>query len=178
VVKGDHDDDFPGDYDASRIGNIPGCEEISGRTSSLKGLVFLGLSFSEAGYLSQLRPLIAEFRDRTQILITHVQQSNLRLMAELKPRLIIRGHWLTGSYLIDGVPAVCTAGAHARIETGKTGSPRIRQVPKRQIELVTIGGKGNVEIKKIPRPLLPLNLKERFDVSKNYDWLRPYDQPK
>jgi hypothetical protein len=178
VIKGDHDDDFPGDYDARRIDNIPGCEEISGRTCALKGFVFLGLGFSQAGYVSRLRPLIADFRDRAHVLITHVPQSNLRLMAEFKPRLIIRGHWLTGSYLVDDVPAVCTAGAYARIEIAKTGPPHIRQGLKRKIEMVTSNASGNLETKKIPWPRLPLNLRERSDVSKSYDWMRPYDPPK
>ncbi len=126
VVKGDHDDDFPGDYDPSRIDGIPGCHEISGKTYVFGKLVFLGLGFQQAGYRRPLRRFIGDFRGRVGIVIAHVPEKNLRLVTELRPNLLIRGHFGYGRHVIDGVAAAFTSKAHAIIEIGSTGSPRIQ----------------------------------------------------
>jgi len=48
VVKGNHDEDFEGDYSPEKINGIPGCFEISGKTIEVGGRLFLGLGFREA----------------------------------------------------------------------------------------------------------------------------------
>src|SRR5258708_1039495 len=50
VIKGDHDNDFPGTYDVHRINRIPGCHEISGGTYRAGGELFLGVSYQYTGY--------------------------------------------------------------------------------------------------------------------------------
>ena len=126
VVKGDHDDDFPGDYDPSRIDGIPGCHEISGKTYVFGEWVFLGLGFQQVGYRRPLRRFIADLRGRVGIVIAHVPEKNLRLVTELRPNLLIRGHFGYGRHVIDGVAAAFTSNAYAIIEIGTTGSPRIQ----------------------------------------------------
>jgi hypothetical protein len=63
VVKGDHDEDFSGDYHCDRINEIPRCHEISGTILTVRHFVFLGLGFQHAGYRRPLRRVIAEFKD-------------------------------------------------------------------------------------------------------------------
>lgn len=127
VVKGDHDNDFAGNYDPKRIDKIPGCREISGKTFTLNKVVFLGLGFRQAGYRRILRRFISDFKGRVGIVIAHAPQKNVQLIAELKPRLLIRGHFAGGRYIIDGIPTVFTSGGHAVIQMGRKGLPRIRQ---------------------------------------------------
>ncbi len=126
VVKGDHDDDFAGDYDVERIDAIPGCQEISGKIATCGEWTVLELGFDQAGYRRALRRLIAEFKGRVRIVIAHAPQENARLLAEFQPRLLNRGHFGRGRFLIDGVPAVFTVGHHATIEMSRKGLPRIR----------------------------------------------------
>jgi len=128
VIKGDHDDDFPGDYDPERVEKIPGCREISGKVHRVGGLTFLGLGFEQAGYLRALRALVSEFRGRADVVIAHAPQKNLRLVAELPPRLLIRGHNGTGQHLLDGVPCVFTASEYVLVKMPETGIPRFQVV--------------------------------------------------
>lgn len=131
VVKGDHDDDFPGDYDVTKIDAIPGCQEISGKTTTVEGLTFLGLGFDQAGFRRPLRRFIKDLRGGVDVVIAHPPHENVQIVAELKPRLLIRGHFGTGRYSIGGVPSVFTASGHAVISLGRTGAPRIRSEGKR-----------------------------------------------
>ena len=126
VVKGDHDDDFPGDYEPQRIDEIPNCREISGKTFTFGEWTFLGLGFQQAGYRRTLRSIIADFKGRAGIVIAHAPQKNVCLITELRPRLLIRGHHGSGHGLIDGIPAAFTAHEHAIIEIGRTGAARIQ----------------------------------------------------
>lgn len=126
VVKGDHDDDFAGDYDSRKINSIPGCYEISGKTYSVNRLTFLGLGFAQAGYRRPLRQLVLEQKGKVDIVIAHAPQKNVRIVADLEPRLLIRGHFGGGRHLIDQVPSVFTAGGDAIIDTRRKGHPRIR----------------------------------------------------
>lgn len=128
VTKGDHDDDFAGDYDTQRINRIPGCREISGKACSRNHCIFLGLGFEQAGYRRPLRSLIGDFKGRAQIVIAHAPQRNIRLIAEIGPKLLIRGHFGSGQYIVGGAPTVFTSGLnHAVIEISRTGLPRIRR---------------------------------------------------
>ena len=131
VVKGDHDADFSGDYDVTKIDLIPGCQEISGKTTTVEGLTFLGLGFEQAGFRRPLRQFIRDFRGAVDVVIAHPPHENVQIVAELKPRLLIRGHFGTGRYSIGGVPSVFTASGHAVINLGLTGAPRIRSEGKR-----------------------------------------------
>lgn len=150
VVKGDHDDDFEGDYNAQRIDRIPGCREISGKVHTVRGSLFLGMGFEEAGYRRPLRGFIADYKGRVDVVIAHAPQKNVRLLAELRPRLLIRGHYAGGRHLIDGIPSVFTSAGHAIIETRRHGAPRI---------CATDGEWWEKNLKR------------------DYDWLLPYPSP-
>lgn len=125
VVKGDHDDDFPDDYDCQRIDAIAGCHEISGKTHTVWEFTALGLGFAQAGYRRPLRRLITQFKGRVGVVIAHAPQENARLLAEFQPSLLIRGHFGGGRFLIDGVPSLFTVGAYALAEIRGKGLPRI-----------------------------------------------------
>lgn len=128
VTKGDHDDDFADDYDIRRINGIPGCREISGKAYSRNQCVFLGLGFEQAGYRRPLRSFIREFKGRAQIVIAHAPQRNVRLIAEIRPKLLIRGHFGSGQFVVDGTPTVFTSALnHTVIEISRTRLPRIRR---------------------------------------------------
>ncbi len=126
VVKGDHDDDFEGDYDATKISAVHGCREISGRTCEVRGVTFLGLGYDHSGYRRPLRQLVLEHKSQVDVVIAHTPQENVRIIAELQPKLIIRGHFGWGRYLMDGVPTVFTAGDEAVIDTRRSKPPRVR----------------------------------------------------
>jgi len=125
VVKGNHDYDFPRDYSRARINRTRGCREISGETVTVDGTTFLGLGYAEAGYRIPLRRLLAQHTGRVDVVIAHPPHQNVRLVAALKPRLLIRGHFATGRYLVDGVPSVFTDGQHAVIDLLRRGVPRV-----------------------------------------------------
>lgn len=127
VVKGDHDDDFPGAYDLYRINRIPGCHEISGGTYRARGEVFLGVSYQYTAYRTVSLSLIEQFPQKGGIVIAHARQRNVTLLADLAPKLIIRGHFGFGQHRVGRVPAVFTSGGHATIDMAKAGAPRIRQ---------------------------------------------------
>ncbi len=126
VVKGDHDDDFPKEYSASRINRIRGCQEISGIVVTVDGTTFLGLGYDQAGYRRPLRQLVEGYTGAADVVIAHPPHENVRLVAALKPRLLIRGHFGYGRYLVEGVPTVFTSGEHALIELEAAGIPRIQ----------------------------------------------------
>jgi hypothetical protein len=146
VVKGDHDDDFPGDYQSSRINRIGGCQEISGKTARIEDLTFLGLGYDQAGFRIPLREFIRQYQGAVDIIITHPPQKNVPIVAELRPRLLIRGHSGGGSYLVNGVPTVFTACGHALIDISSSGLPTV---------------------------LSTARFSESFLLEK-YDWLAPY----
>lgn len=161
AIKGDHDDDFPGDYDPQRIDGIPGCHEISGKTFEAKGVFFLGVSYQETAYREIARALLARFPERGGIVISHARQRNVRLLAELRPRLIIRGHYGSGKFLLDGIPAVFTDGGPAIINVSNAGLPCIRLLSDRR-------GRGTIA----PTPEDIASF-EGF-LQEDYPWLAPY----
>lgn len=124
VVKGDHDDDFANDYSARKIDAIPGCVEISGKLVVVNGFSFFGVGFDQACYRRTLRRLICE-RGPTDFVVAHAPQRNVRLLAELRPRLLIRGHFGNGTYSVDGVPSIFTAGCDALISVRGKGHPHV-----------------------------------------------------
>jgi len=111
VIKGNHDEDFKGDYIPERINSIRGCREISGKTIDIKGIRFLGLGFDEARCLRNLkvRTLMTEkFRGKIDVVVMHGE--NIRLVSLLKPKLIIKGGggFPPGKVLVNDVPSVFT----------------------------------------------------------------------
>jgi hypothetical protein len=107
VVKGDHDDDFEGSYDAERINSIKGCHEISGKLLDFAGLTILGLGYYETHYLRTLRHQIQGIKKRVDIILTHAEQRRLLCMSEVSPKIIARGHFGFGVSQIDDVLVVC-----------------------------------------------------------------------
>jgi len=156
VIKGDHDNDFSGDYNPERIDKIPGCREISGKVYRVGETTFLGLGFEQAGYLLALRALVNDFRGRADVVVAHAPQKNLRLVAELRPRLLIRGHYGAGQHLIDGVPCVFTTFEYVLVEMPETRIPRFQVVGyhSRLCRLLAPGGTASLRDK--------------------YPWLRPF----
>jgi hypothetical protein len=128
VIKGDHDDDFPRDYDSERIENVPGCYEISGKVHRVGEFSFLGLGFEQVGFLRPLRALVNDYRGQVDVVVAHAPQKNLRLVAELRPRLLIRGHYGAGQHLLDGVPCVFTASEYVLAKMPEKGVPRFEVV--------------------------------------------------
>jgi predicted phosphodiesterase len=126
VVKGDHDEDFPGDYKASRINRIAGCHEISGKVVIVEGLTFLGLGFDQAGLRTPLREFVRQYAGTVDVVIAHTPHQNVPIVAELKPRMLVRGHFGGGRYLVNQVPSVFTSGGHAVIEMAGPGLPTIQ----------------------------------------------------
>ena len=114
VVKGNHDEDFKGDYSPKRINEIPGCFEISGRTIEVDDMLFLGLGFREARRLRSgysrpsryLQSLIEKFRGKVDVVLMH--DKNIRYASLLKPKLIIKGGLCLGACLVNDVPSVFT----------------------------------------------------------------------
>jgi hypothetical protein len=151
VISGDHDDDFPGDYDPHRIEAIPGCHEISGKVHIVNGVSFLGLGFRQAGYRRPLRHTVLERKGQVDVVIAHPPQKNVRIVAELQPGLLIRGHFGWGRHSIDGVPSVFTPGGVAVIDTRRKKPPLIRLLND--------------------DPWGPTS--DRL-LRKNYPWLKPY----
>lgn len=146
VVKGDHDEDFPGEYKPSRINRIAGCREISGKIVNVEGLTFLGLGFDEAGLRTPLREFVRKYAGSVDVVITHTPHRNVPIVAELKPRLLVRGHYGCGRYLVNGVPSVFTSGCPAVIEMAGPSLPAIH---------------------------ISCRLSESY-LAQEYDWISPY----
>jgi predicted phosphodiesterase len=106
VVKGDHDDDFKGDYDVEKINSIPGCAEISARLIELNGVRFLGISAEDAYSLRRLLKLYGCFRGQVDIAVMHGK--NVKAVSMIMPRLIIKGGLSTGKCRVNGIPTVFT----------------------------------------------------------------------
>jgi hypothetical protein len=159
VVKGDHDDDFEGDYVPEEIDRIDVCREISGKLQQVEGFRFLGLGYDQTHYLRTLRPMIDQYKREADVVLTHCEQERLHLLSLFEPRLIVRGHFGTGRYLVNGVPSVFMMGAHYTVVELGEGIPRIRQYVVETKELEN----GSCS------PWLTLH-------SERYKWLKPYPQ--
>ena len=164
VVKGDHDDDFPGDYDPEQIDRIHGCLEISGKLAEAHGLRFLGLGFKETHYKTTLREFVNGFRDKVDVVVTHCEQSRLPMLSQLQPRLIARGHFVFGRFLVNGIPSVFTGGIYYSLaEVGRSVSlAQYRQPSGNQSRPSKFDGADC-------RPWR--SDRSEFDL---YSWLKPY----
>lgn len=175
VVKGDHDEDFEGDYVVDRIHKISGCREISGITTEVKGLRFLGLGFGESHYLKNLRPIIEEFESKVDVVITHCEQKRVPIISSLRPRIMIRGHFGSGKYLVNDIPSVFTQGVkYTTVELENERIPRILQyrvVPDIVAMLKGSSPSHKLEIleKGSCRPLF-----SKVSEFERYRWLKPY----
>lgn len=128
VVKGDHDNDFANDYRADEISCIPGCSEITGQCLTLSGMRFFGLGWDQTHYLRQMRKYLADYADQVEVVIAHSEQSAMPLLGALRPNLLIRGHFGSGKYLVNGAPSVFTADAHHTvIDLIPSSLPKITQ---------------------------------------------------
>jgi hypothetical protein len=125
VVKGDHDDDFFGDYQSRRINRIEGCHEISGRTVIVGGTTFLGLGYDQAALRRPLREFVRRYQGEVDVVIAHPPHRNVPIIAELRPQLLVRGHSGGGRYLINDVPTVFTCFGHALIDLSSSHLPTI-----------------------------------------------------
>ncbi len=131
VVKGNHDECFAGDYVLKLIDSTPGCREISGRLCEVAGLRILGLGYRETHYLTLLRPLLAKFANKVDIVIAHCEQSRVPLLASIRPKLIIRGHFGAGKFLVGGIPIILTSSLKcAHIEFRNRILTRLNEVPQ------------------------------------------------
>jgi len=117
VVSGDHEEDFEGDYNTERINHIRNCREISGQIENYEGLVFLGLGFHETHDLRRLRTFVETMRGHVDVVLAHAEESRLPLLAQIKPKIIFRGHFGSGKSKIGSVPIVAAAfPSHAMVE--------------------------------------------------------------
>lgn len=91
VVRGDHDDGFPGEYDVERIDATKNCHEISGHVIEYKGLKLLGLGYHETRSVMTVR----KFADSepSELVITHAQEKRIPELARLRTKVILRGHF-------------------------------------------------------------------------------------
>jgi predicted phosphodiesterase len=152
VIKGNHDGEFKGDFVPEKIGQINRCREISGKTIKVDGLLFLGLGYDETYYLSKLKPIIAEFTEKVDVVIMH--GIRIQLISSLKPRLIIRGGYALGKYLIHNVPSVFNnTGFYSIIKLERKRVTEIRQY------LLSSGKKVETGLSVLQR---------------RYDWIKPY----
>ncbi len=106
LVRGNHDDDFEGDYLPQKINKVPGCVEISGKIIELDGYSFLGLGYNDSRNRRKLEQMIKELTGKLDVVLMHGE--NIHLVSLLKPKVIIKGGWGLGYTLINDVPSVFT----------------------------------------------------------------------
>jgi hypothetical protein len=180
VTKGDHDNDFEGDYDPERINKIPGCREISGKLHLVGRSTFLGLGFEQAGYRIALRRLVGPLRGRADVVIAHVPQQNLRLVAELRPRLLIRGHYGAGEHLVDGVPSVFTTFEYFLVDLPDTGVPQFQVVGCHPFSTASRSAAGTIVRSRtfgIQSPACRQRAAAACaSLRKTYPWLKPFPE--
>lgn len=110
VVSGNHDK-APA-YDADRINNMPGCEELSGRSISIGGITFLGVGYHQAHLIADLAPLLDAQRCNVDVVLSHCEGRRLERLSTLSPRLIVQGHFGVGTFHVYGTPTVFISDAN------------------------------------------------------------------
>lgn len=166
IIKGDHDEDFKGDYIDEKINETLGCKEISGECVNVNGFCFVGLGFTETHYLEKLKPLIERFKEKVDVVVTHCEQKRLPLISLLRPKLIIRGHFGFGKYLVNDIPSVFLSGVkYTVIELEKDRLPQILQY------IVTPRGETKILEKYSCRPWF-----SKVSEFERYKWLKPYPE--
>ena len=66
------------------------------------------MGFLESRCLRKLRPLVKKYRGKVDVVLTHAEQKRMPLIAELSPKIILRGHFLSGIYKVNGVVTAST----------------------------------------------------------------------
>ncbi|MFC1803302.1 hypothetical protein ACFL0D_04970 [Thermoproteota archaeon] len=61
----------------------------------------LGLGYDETHYLRKLRPLLSEYKGIPDIILTHAEDKRLSLISDFKPKIVFRGHWGIGRYIVN-----------------------------------------------------------------------------
>lgn len=164
VVKGDHDEDFEGDYAPEKIDGISGCNEISGKIAEIEDISFLGLGFEQTHYLTTLKPLLMAVGNKTDIIITHCEQNRMQFLISDKVRLIIRGHFGFGRYLVNGIKSAFTSGVYYTLaEIKNNGSVEIKQYVIRRDGQISELSKGSA------KPWF-----SEVSEYERYKWLKPY----
>ncbi len=164
VVKGDHDEDFKGDYIPKKINKIFGCKEISGKIIEIKGFHFLGLGFNETHYIRTLKPIIEEFKRKVDVIITHCEQNKIPTVSLLEPKIIIRGHFGYGKYLVNNIPSVFTVGVKYTIIELKN-----KKIPKILQYRIGLDNKIKIVKRSSCRPWF-----SEVSEFERYKWLKPY----
>lgn len=110
IIRGNHDEDYAGDYSPERINAAPNCQEISGKIAYIDGYVFLGLGFREAWKLKDspryLQSLIHKYFGKINVILMH--DRNVRYASLLKPKFIIKGGFSAGACRINDAPTIFT----------------------------------------------------------------------
>ena len=164
VVKGDHDEDFEGDYLPERIDDITGCKEISGKIAGIEAICFLGLGFNETHHLTVLKSFIEEFGSEADVIITHCEQNKMQFMISDKFKLVIRGHFGYGKYLVNGIKSVFTNGVYyTLIEIKDSSGVEIKQY------VIDRDGKINELFNGSCKPWF-----SEVSEYERYKWLKPY----
>ncbi len=122
VVKGNHDDDFQGDYDVSRINEAGNCHEISGRVIEYQNFTFLGLGYPETHYIRKLREF--SIGPKPDFIVTHSEDKRIKDLVAMGPRIIFRGHF-GGTSMVGNALLVCPNSTPLLVElTPLEGNPK------------------------------------------------------
>ena len=158
LVKGDHDDDFKGDYDVERINSIPGCSEISDKLVEVKGFRFLGVSAKDAHNQRKLQRFSKNLRGQVDVVLMHGE--NVKLVSMISPMLIIKGGLFVTKCRVNGIPTVFTGpNSFSLIEFNNRGVQEVHQY-------LTWGNKPQlIKEKEIAKNCSLL--------SKRYPWIKP-----
>jgi len=158
LVKGDHDDDFKGDYDAKKINSIPGCAEISGKIIEVEGVKFLGISAKDAHNQKKLQKLSKNLKGQVDIVLMHGE--NVKLVSMISPKLIIKGGSWIAKCRVNGIPTVFTGpNSFSIIQFNNHGIQEIQQYH--------IDSSGHKPIKEEDAA------KTCAYLSKRYPWITP-----
>ena len=169
VIKGDHDEDFEGDYSVKQINNIEGCTEISGSCASSNGITFLGLGYQDTKTLTALDKILYHKQIKPDVLVAHCGIGMLRELRKFGSKLIIRGHSGYGKYLVEQTPTVLTGERvyYTEIEIASGAITSISQHRK-----LTSGGFDLI------KDSLWKPYRHRRPAIETYDWLKHYPDNK
>jgi hypothetical protein len=138
--------------------------EISGKCVVVDDLSFLGLGYDETHYISTLNSFVEKFKGKVDVVVTHCEQNKLPIISLLKPRLIIRGHFGSGKYMVNGIPSVFTMGVKYTIVELKN-----RELPKITQYITDLDNNIKILEKGSCRPWF-----SKVSEYEIYPWLKPY----
>ncbi len=127
-VRGDHDSERLG-YHVDRIESTSNVHEITGSAVEAGGLRVAGLGFPFNKPITRLKEMAADTGTGMDILACHWEHKHLPRIEEiLQPRLIIKGHFGGGLYLLNGTPVVFTEKRHhVVLEVDAEGTCKVDQ---------------------------------------------------